>query len=93
MHLASFFERILVLTMKREQLGETVDKLVPGLTLNERHRTSTIHLLALHLLVSERQIPCQCAAFGSSEILHRMERERREISNLASHLAMTRSTK
>lgn len=78
--------------MKREQLGKTVDKLVPSLALNERNRTSAIHLLTLHLLISERKIPSQCSSFSRSEILHGMETERRKISNLTSHLAMTRST-
>ena len=85
-------ECILVLAMKREQLGKTVDKLVLSLALNERNRTSAIHLLTLHLLISERKIPSQCSSFSRCEILHSMETERRKISNLISHLAMTRST-
>ena len=53
----SLCQRILVQAIKREQLRETVNELIPSLPLNERNRISTIDLLTLYFLIAKRQIP------------------------------------
>ena len=93
----SLSQSIFVLTMQTQQLCLAIKILSPSLSLNLRHTTERIiHILVQvlhHLLITERQIPRQGPPLSSSEVLHSMERERREVGNCSHHLSLARSTK